>query len=218
MSARGNALALSTEVEGPALLRALNGISPDICCTAALPVAEQFRVRSAVRRIYRYYEPGPDRDFDSWKSAAAMLTGRVDVRSFGRSIPAADPVWRTIESVTVTRLRLGAVIEVRAPSFVWGMVRKLVGALREHDGGHLTAARLGAGVRGQVRLSLPMAEPEGLVLWEVQYPLRWKYRWEGPNRRQQARRKSMKEAVSVRAAVLRSLPAFGRGASPRLPG
>jgi tRNA pseudouridine38-40 synthase len=216
VSARGNAFALSTELDGMPLLRALNGISADIYCTAALPVAEQFRVRSASRRIYRYYEPGRGRDFDSWKIAAAVLAGEVDVRSFGRSKTGAEPVWRTIESVTVTRRRQGAVIEVRAPSFVWGMVRKLVGALREHDAGRLTIARLSAGVRGQVRLSLPMAEPEGLVLWDVQYPLRWKYRWGGPNRRQQARRKSMNDALAVRAEVLRSLPTFDRGAS-RLP-
>jgi len=206
VSARGNALALSTALEGPTLLRALNGISSEIYCTAAVAVPYSFRVRSSDRRVYRYYEPGSGRDFGAWKKAAAVLVGDVDVRSFGRSIPRTEPVWRTIESITVTQRGRGAVIEVRAPSFVWGMVRKLVGALREHGAGRLPIERLAAGARGEVRLLLPMAEPEGLVLWDVQYPLRWTNRWEGPNRRQKARARLVFDSLGVRRDVLRSLP------------
>ena len=98
-------------------------------------------------------------------------------------------------------------VEVCARSFVWGMVRKIVGALREHDAGRLTTDRLAAGVQGRLRLSLPMAEPEGLVLWDVQYPLRWKFRWDGPNRHQRARAQSERDALRVRAEVLGSIGA-----------
>jgi len=210
VSARANALTLSTDLDGRVLLRALNGISAEIFFTAATPVEGDFRPRSAVRRVYRYFEPGFGRDFDAWGAAAGTLVGAVDVRSFGRSIPSAVPVWRTVESVTVTRRRGGATVEVRAPSFVWGMVRKIVGALREHDAGRLPLARLTSAVRGQVRLPLPMAEPDGLVLWDVQYPLRWRFRWEGPNRHQRARARSVLDTLRTRTEVLRSLPLSGR--------
>jgi tRNA pseudouridine38-40 synthase len=205
VSARGNALVLASDLSGPVLLRALNGISPEIFFTAAVPVDDTFRVRRAVRRVYRYFEPGADRDFGGWTTAAAVLTGELDARSFGRSIGGTEPVWRTVESIQVAVRREGAVIEVRAPSFVWGMVRKLVGALREHENGRLSLSQLAAGARGQTRLSLPMAEAEGLVLWDVQYPLRWRVRWEGPNRHQRRRAVSVRESLRVRMNILRCL-------------
>ena len=52
VSAVGNALTLTSAFPPTALLRALNGIEPDIFFTAATAVPESFRVRSAVRRVY----------------------------------------------------------------------------------------------------------------------------------------------------------------------
>lgn len=209
VSSRHNALSLTTELPGPVLLRVLNSVAPEIYFTAATPVSDDFRVRSAVERVYRYFEPGRDRDFEAWRTAAGVLTGDVDVRSFGRSVPGKEPIWRTIDSLTVTPRRGGAVVEVRARSFVWGMVRKLIGALREHENGRLPLARLVAGARGRERLSLPMAEPEGLVLWEVRLPIRWKVLWDGPTRRQLSYAQSTRNALRVRSEVLRSLGAVG---------
>jgi tRNA pseudouridine38-40 synthase len=205
VSARNNVLALSWELDGTRLLRALNGVSPEVCATAASPAPEGFRLRHARRRIYRYFEPGPDRDFDTWKTAAKILEGVIDVRSFGRGLPSHEPVWRTIESIRVDPRPGGAVVEVRAPSFVWGEVRKLIGALREFDAGRLSPERLRSAAEGTLRLPLPMAEPEGLVLWEVEYPLRWEVFWEGPNRRQRARSSRVHGALWTRRQVLRAL-------------
>jgi tRNA pseudouridine38-40 synthase len=205
VSARGNALALSTNLPGQSLLRALNGISPDIFFTAATPVADELRVRSAVRRIYRFYEPATDRDFGPWRDAAALIRGPVDVRSFGRSIPAANPTWRTVESVAVTPRGKGAVVEVRAPSFVWGMVRKIVGALREHEAGRLSLGRLEAAVHGREIVALPLAEPEPLVLWEVEYPFPWAQRWAGPTRYQVGYLRAARGALRARSDALRVL-------------
>jgi tRNA pseudouridine38-40 synthase len=184
VSARANALGLETDLPGPTLLRALNGISPRIFFSAATPVPEGFRLRAATRRVYRYYDPQAVLSPARRRAATRLFAGRVDVRSLGRSVPGGRPHWRTIESVVSRGLAGGSVIEVRAPSFVWGMVRKIVGALREVDAGRLPVARLRSALRGQLRLTLPIAEPEPLVLWEVEYPLSWQVRWDGPTRHQ----------------------------------
>jgi tRNA pseudouridine38-40 synthase len=205
VSARGNALAVSSDLSGASLLRALNGISPEVFCTAAAEVADGFRVRHALRRTYRYYEPSPDRDLRAWKAAAAVFPGEVDVRSFGRAVPAAQPTWRTVESVSVTSRRSATGVEVRAPSFVWGMVRKIVAALREHEAGRLSLDRLRAAVRGRERLSLPLARPEPLVLWEVEYPLPWTLRWTGPTRHQVRYLARARSDLHARSEVLRLL-------------
>ncbi len=210
-------MALHSELSAVSLLRQLNGIDPAIYCTAASTVSASFRVRGATRRIYRYFEPGRGPEVRSWSRAAAEFRGPIDVRSFGRGIPAGAPVWRTVEEVTVAEVEGGLQVEIRAPSFVWGMVRKMVGALREHEAGRLSLRELGDAVRGKSRLTLPMAEPQGLVLWRVEYVEPWEFFWNGPNRHQLARYRRERERPWIRSRVLDALAptAPGRGSGPR---
>jgi tRNA pseudouridine38-40 synthase len=205
VSAVGNALAMTTGSPAPITLRALNGISPEIFFTAASPLPPGFRVRRAVRRVYRYFEPIGEHDVDRWREAAGLFSGTVDVRSLGRGLSPAEPVWRTIESVRVESRDEMLMVEVRAPSFVWGMVRKIVGALRTVDRKPESRASLAAALAGRVRLTLPMAEPERLLLWDVEYPFPWTVRWEGPNRHQARWWKASREALAVRTDLLAAL-------------
>jgi len=205
VSARANALALSTDLSSEALLRSLNGVSTNLSFLAATPVSEEFRVRQAARRIYRYFEPSREHNFDRWERAARFFSGTIDVRSFGRGLPTGTPVYRDVESVTMAPVKGGLVVEVRAPSFVWGMVRKIIAAFREYDAGRVTLSRLEAAVRGQVRLTLPMAEPEGLVLWDVEYPARWTVHWNGPSRRRAEHTRAQTDALWMRSNVLAAL-------------
>ena len=205
VSARANALAVRSDRSGAALLRGLNGIAEDIFCTAATPVPEEFRLRAAQRRIYRYYEPAPPSAVAGWQRVSALFRGTIDVRSFGRGLPVGRPVVRTVESVEVREVPGGLVVELRAPSFVWGMVRKIVGALRECDRGRLTESRLRGAIEGRERLTLPLAEPERLVLWEVEYPIPWTETWTGPNRHQSGRETRDRDGLWARGEVLRAI-------------
>ncbi|MGI0130359.1 MAG: tRNA pseudouridine synthase A [Thermoplasmata archaeon] len=205
VSARANALAVRSPLPGATLLRTLNGIDPDLFFTATTPIPDEFRVRRAKRRTYRYFEATPTRDEARRAEAARLFFGEVDVRSLGRAIPAAVPTRRRVESVVVRTVPGGAEIEVRAPSFVWGMVRKIVAALREVDAGRLSVTRLGAALDGKVRLTLPVAEAEPLVLWEVEYELPWTIFWRGPNRAQRAARTRRAASLWTRAHLIDAL-------------
>jgi tRNA pseudouridine38-40 synthase len=205
VSARANVLGITSDRDPRSLLRALNGIAPDLYFTALAPAPEGSRVRGAIRRTYRYYEGSLGRNLDGYRAAAATFAGRMDVRSFGRWIPGEVPTWREVEHVTVAESSDGWVVEVAAPSFVWGMVRKIVGACREVEAGKLPLRRLQRAVGGTERLTLPMAEAAPLVLWEVEYPEPWVYFWTGPNRHQVAalalQRNARRAQQSVGAAV-----------------
>ena len=210
VSARANALALWSDLTAAPLLRRMNTISPELVFTAAASISQGFRVRSAVRRVYRYFEPVEPTHPEEYARSVKLFQGRIDVRSFGREIPARTPRWRSVESVTVTLADGGRTIEVRAPSFVWGMVRKIVGSLREVGAGRLSVSRLEAAVAGETRLTLPMAEPEGLVLWDVEYPLEWEARWAGPNRYQQRCTRRRRDGLWQQEQLLGALfAAFG---------
>ncbi len=205
VSARGNALALVSPLAASSLLRRLNAISPELFFTAASTVPPEFRVRHAARRVYRYFEPQPPSDAPGNGRALSLFRGRIDVRSFGRGVGTGSPTWRELESVTRARHGDGSVIEVRAPSFVWGEVRKIVGALREVAAGRLPLAELQAALAGRRRLTLPMAEPEGLVLWDVEYALPWETAWPGPNRYQAAFLRRAEGTLQQRLYALASL-------------
>jgi tRNA pseudouridine38-40 synthase len=205
VSARGNALTVESRLEGPAILRVMNGASPDIWFTDAAPVPEEFRVRRAQRRVYRYFESDAGRSLERTRAAAQLFRGEVDVRSFGRQLTSGPPARRPIEAVEVLPEPEGWVIEVRARSFVWGMVRKIVAALREVDAGRLDLETLSAALRGEGRVALPLAEPEPLVLWDVEYPIAWTVHWTGPNRKQSSAAQRGHSSSRARLRLLREM-------------
>jgi tRNA pseudouridine38-40 synthase len=218
VSARGNALTITSGLPAEAVLRALNGIASEIFFTAISEVPAEFSPRATTGRWYRYFEPAQGHHLDRWKEGAALFRGEIDVRSFGRDMPIDHVALRTVDSLQVHRSRGGwFVVDIRAPSFVWGMVRKIIAALRKVEDGSLSLARLEEVLHGKRRLTLPLAEPDGLVLWDVRYPLRWSRTWEGPNRAQTrylselVRRARLRESIG-RALVRLPLPRDnGRG-------
>ncbi|MEM0129506.1 MAG: hypothetical protein QXG65_05040 [Thermoplasmata archaeon] len=185
VSARANLLAISLPLDGPALLRALNGIAPDIHFSAARPLPPGRSPRTeALWREYRYYLGGGRDRAARLASIVAVLPPRLDGRSFGRGVPPDRPAIRPIDRLTVRAGRGGIRLEVRAPGFLWGMVRKLVGGLTAVEAGALDAEALLAAAEGRRRLTLPLAPAGPLLLWEVRCPGRWPHRAERRSRQQ----------------------------------
>ena len=198
-------MALTTRLEARPLLRVLNGLTSDVYFTAAAPMPETARIRQTLGRTYRYFEDPIDRDLSAYREAAALFHGRVDVRSLGRGLPSITPLWRNIERMSVREANGGWEVDVEAPSFVWGMVRKMVGACREVAEGTLPLPRLQRALDGRERLTLPIAEPEALVLWEIRYAEPWVEWWAGPNRHQSVALAATRSSARARAAVRASL-------------
>ena len=205
VSARANALALTSPLPGPALLRALDGIAPEIFFSAAREVEPAFRPRSARSRTYRYWEVDPVGTLAAYRRAARAAVGEIDVRSFGRDVPPGRAAWRTVERIEVVRSGPGLRIEIEGRSFVWGMVRKLVGSIRQVVGGDLPLERFRSALAGQVRLTPPLAEPEPLVLWEVAYDAPWTIRAEGHRERQLDYLLAERRNASARSELLAAL-------------
>jgi len=201
VSARANALALRSRLDAPPLLRVLNGIAPDLYFTAAAPMPETARIRQALGRTYRYFEEPAGRDLAAYREAASLFRGTVDVRSLGRALPRAAPVWREIEGTSLREVDGAWEVQIDAPSFVWGMVRKVIAACREVADGRLPLPRLRRALEGRERLTLPIAEPDALVLWEVRYADPWTEVWGGPNRHQSVALAAARGASRAHAAV-----------------
>ena len=205
VSARGNALRIASELPGPALLRALNGLSPDIVFSGAHRVANNFVPRHALYRRYRYFEPIAPHDVPLWRSLLPRIARPIDARSFGRGVPQGAPVWREISRAEIAEEGPWMVVELTAPSFVWGMVRKIIAAFRAVEAGDLALRELDAAVTGERPLSLPLAEPEPLVLWEVGYPFTFEITNPRPSLRQQRYWNREIREASLRAVLLERL-------------
>ena len=186
VSAVGNALTLSSRITGRPLLRALNGIAPEIRFTRTREVPEGFNPRHATERRYTYFELEGPVHRTAWEAGARLFEGRVDTRTFGRGVRTDAPVWREVTSVEVHEEADGLRVEIRGRSFAWGMVRKMISALRRLDRGEIGMEELRLAIDGRRRLTLPLAEPEALVLAEVSYPDRWEVEEIEPARHQKA--------------------------------
>jgi tRNA pseudouridine(38-40) synthase len=205
VSARANALALHSPLSGRALLGALNGAAPEIFFSAALEVDDAFRPRAARSRTYHYFESDPVGPLEAYGRAAALAVGDIDVRSFGRGVPALRPVVRTVRRFDAVAEGAGLRLEIEGPSFVWGMVRKLVAATRSVARGELGAKEFSEALAGHRRLTVGLAEPEPLVLWDVDYGRPWAVTTDPFRTRKAAYFAGERRAAVARVALLDSL-------------
>ena len=214
VSARANALAVDLPLDGAAVLRAMNGLAPPIFFTAAAPAPPGFRVRSALDREYRYYLPGTRARAGRLDAIARSLPSSIDVRSFGRGIRSPIPVLRPLGSVRARYDGTGVRVDVRARSFVWGMVRKIVAGLLEVEAGRWTVGDLIAAADGAQPRPLPLAPPDALLLWEVRLPIRWTVRAGPAPARQAAHWAEIRRHAETRLRLFPRPPLPGRSGSP----
>ena len=140
------AFTFSGRLSAPKLEAALNGqLPPDIAVREVREVASEFHPRRAARyREYRYTvwngprSPLRERtalgvraplDIAAMARAGQALEGRHDFRAFA-AVTDKSPV-RTVHSIRVRRQGSLLTIDVRADSFLRGMVRRIVAVLLE---------------------------------------------------------------------------------------
>jgi len=165
---------------------ALNArLAPDIAVRHAEAVDESFNARYSARaRLYAYrirqalprgayqrqYAWGLHDTLDlvAMRAAGDRLAGTHDFRAFGRSPRPGGHTVRRIHQVTVSGAGEWVTIAVAADAFLYGMVRRIAGALvdvgRRRRPPEWIDALLGGSVVG-----LRLAPPQGLVQVAVEY-------------------------------------------------
>ena len=164
VSAVGNVIAFNTTLPPEAALGAFNDKARQVWAWAVAEVPADFHPRHAEQRWYRYrlLDPAP---LASLRAAARCFVGEHDLRWF-TSDPPPGP-WR-IDSVDVSEDAGTAVIDVRAPSFRRGMIRRIVAAMLGHGQGEVSLDSLRASLRGE-RHDFGMVPAAPLTLMDVRY-------------------------------------------------
>jgi tRNA pseudouridine38-40 synthase len=166
VSALGNVIAFDTSLDLDAVLGAFNDRARGVWAWSASNVPPGFHPRHATRRWYRYFLLS-DVAASELRKAGEPFIGTHDFRAFS-SEPVTAP--RTIERVDVLADDGMTLVDVRAPSFLRGMVRRIVAAMLAYARGDVRLDDLHRALLGQMR-DFGMVPPEPLVLMDVEYDL-----------------------------------------------
>lgn len=109
-------------------------------------------------------------DVEAMNMAAQQLLGEQDFSSFRAANCQAKHAVRTIETISVTRENGFIVFDIQANSFLYHMVRNIVGALLAVGSGEQDSAWFAKLIAAQNRQLAPaMAAPTGLYLVAIGY-------------------------------------------------
>ena len=164
VSAVGNVIAFNSSLAADAALGAFNDKARDVWAWAVAEVPLSFHPRHARERWYRYhlYDPYP---IEGLRQAGRLFEGEHDLRSFTSDPPRG---LHTLRSVTVGRKGAAILVDVRAPSFRRGMVRRMVAAMVGVARGRVSLEELRTALAG-VRGDFGTMPPEPLFLMDVDY-------------------------------------------------
>jgi tRNA pseudouridine38-40 synthase len=186
--ASGQVVSLESDLEPSRLQAALNGVlAPEVVVLSATRAPAGFDARySAKAREYRYridvgQVPDPFSARFVWhrpraleladmRTAARYLVGTHDFASFGRALSGAGGTVRDLQRLSVSRVGDRIEVRARANSFIYRMVRSLVGTLVLCGDGKIEPADIPGILEARDRSRAGrVAPPHGLTLERVFY-------------------------------------------------
>jgi tRNA pseudouridine38-40 synthase len=140
----------------------------------AAEVAPDWNPRHAAWRLYEQRCIRDGEDLAKMRRAAACFVGTHRMHAFARVEAHRNPE-RTVLAFDVARSPPGWAFTVRGESFLWGQVRRMVGACLAVGRGEATRNDIEAALRsGKPHARFGVAPAEGLTLQDVHYDgLRW---------------------------------------------
>ena len=165
VSALGNVVAFDATLAPAPCVRAFNGKVRGVWAWAAAPVPEDFTARRARERWYRY-ALAPTHDAAALDAALLPFVGEHDFRNFTRDRA------RTVARIDVATAGLEGgevVLDFRAQSFRWNLVRRFVAAALQVEAGRATIEAVERALTGRAKADFGLAPPEPLTLMDVSF-------------------------------------------------
>jgi tRNA pseudouridine38-40 synthase len=203
VSALGNVIAFDGEAADAATVGRFNDAANEVWAWAVAELPPGFDPRKANARWYRYLLAG-DHDAAKLREAAQAFVGAHDFAAFAS--PDAERTRRRVDSLEVTPAEDGILIDVRAPSFLRGMVRRIVSALLAVESGDASPDDLRTALSTGSGDDLGLASAEPLVLMDVDlgFPFR------------PAANRATRERITTRLKDERAAARFWREAAARV--
>lgn len=168
VSAVGNVIAFGTDAEGQEAIGRFNDAAKDVWAWAYASVPDGFDPRHAVWRRYRYHLTGAH-DAAKLRDASRPFLGTHDFAAFAS--PDATRTRRHVDSVEIIEVDDGTLVDVRAPSFARGMVRRIVAGMLAVEHGDAAPEGLARALEAANGVDFGQVPPEPLVLVDVNLDL-----------------------------------------------
>lgn len=166
VSALGNVIAFDTNFRPEEICGALNSSLEEIYFRGYVKVPLEFNPRTAEERWYRYHLYG-DHDLNLLRELSEIFAGERDFSSFARMEEGRNPI-RKIREIKISREGEFALIDIRAQSFLWQMVRRIVGAMLSVEQGEREIEDIKRALKGE-KVIFSIAKPEPLFLMDIKY-------------------------------------------------
>ncbi|OGS56181.1 MAG: tRNA pseudouridine(38-40) synthase TruA [Euryarchaeota archaeon RBG_19FT_COMBO_56_21] len=164
VSALGNIISFNTKFAVDHLCAAVNSEMEDVWAYAAVEVEQDFNPRFAKQRWYRYFLAKSDQDPDMMKAMSRRFVGVHDFSGYSRRDD-RNPM-RKIDAINITQEGMFYVIDFRAESFLWNMVRRIVWMIDEGSSSRIPLEQVGPDASRRPR-RVGLAPPEYLVLMAI---------------------------------------------------
>jgi len=168
VNALGNAISFnSVFTHNSTLLRALNAVGGDIFFRSVCDVPDDFNVRYATSRIYRYILPAKGLDIDLALECAEVFLGEHDFARFCK--PDNKPTVANVERIDIDLDGDVMVLEFEARFFLWNMIRRMVAAIESVARGIHDVEDVHRALDDLEEINFGVARPEALTLLDVKY-------------------------------------------------
>ncbi len=168
VNALGNAIVFNSIFDDDGLmLKALNSIGRDIYFRSVCDVDQDFNVRYATGRVYRYVLPSEGMDLALARECADMFLGEHDFARFCK--PDNKPTTANVESIDMREEDGLLIIEFQARFFLWNMIRRMVAAIDAVSKCVRTLDDVDRALNGLEEINFGVARPDALTLVDVVY-------------------------------------------------
>lgn len=167
VSALGNVLAFNTTFDKKGIIRALNSQVKDIWFYGLKDAPQEFSPRYAAQRWYRYFMLKNNLNLAQMRKAAKLFLGKHNFSSFAKRSE-RNPI-RKIDSFVVRKEAGFLVFDLKAESFLWEQVRRMLSAVEKAGLAELELEAIREALSNYKNLKLAPVQPEPLILMDVKY-------------------------------------------------
>ena len=168
VNALGNAIAFYTVFDdNRTMLKALNAVGKDVFFMSACDVDDDFNVRYASSRVYRYVLPKEGMELKLARECADIFLGEHDFARFCK--PDNKPTVANIERIDIEENGDTVVLEFEARFFLWNMIRRISSAIQSVAKGIRTLDDVHRALDDLEEVQFGMSRPDALTLMDVKY-------------------------------------------------
>lgn len=133
-------------------------------------VSDEFNPRHAISRTYQYYLPRHRFPIKKLEEALTLFEGEHDFSNFARIESHRNPV-RVIDDITILEKKNSLVIQIRAQTFLWNQIRRMMQAAIKYCKNTLSLDQIRQALQQpNTPFDFNIAPAQPLILTNIEYP------------------------------------------------